>query len=306
MIPTDVRAPYDVREVIARLVDGSRVRRVQGPVRRHPGLRLRPHLGLSGGHPRQQRRAVLGERPEGRAFHRTVRCKRKIPLVFLQNISGFMVGGKYEAGGIAKDGAKLVTAVASAEVPKLHGPDRRLVSAPATTACAVAPIHPRFLWTWPNSRISVMGGEQAGVGPGHRPPRRRQWTPDQVRKPSRRPIRQRYEDEGNPYLRHRPPVGRRPHRPGPDPRRPGPLHLRLAERADPRDALRRVPDVRRQVVKLLARQRLQDSPAENAESRLGPRSLRGRATTSAFSACPAVRFAAPPDVRASGHVPTQS
>jgi 3-methylcrotonyl-CoA carboxylase beta subunit len=87
--------------------------------------------------------------------------QRKIPLVFLQNITGFMVGRKYENGGIAKDGAKMVTAVATAAVPKITMIWSAALSARAITACAAAPIRPRFLWTWPNSRISVMGGEQA-------------------------------------------------------------------------------------------------------------------------------------------------
>ncbi len=89
--------------------------------------------------------------------------KRRIPLVFLQNITGFMVGRGYEARGITKDGAKLVTAVATARVPKVTVPDRRIIGAGNYAMCGRA-YSPRFLWSWPNSRISVMGGEQvAGV-----------------------------------------------------------------------------------------------------------------------------------------------
>ena len=99
-------------------------------------------------------------------------CKRRIPLLFLQNISGFMVGGKYEAGGIAKDGAKLVTAVASAEVPKFTVIIGGSFGAGNYGMCGRA-YSPRLLFTWPNSRISVMGGEQAASVLGHRQARRR-------------------------------------------------------------------------------------------------------------------------------------
>ena len=114
-------------------------------------------------------------------------CKRKIPLVFLQNISGFMVGGKYEAGGIAKDGAKLVTAVASAEVPKFTVLIGGSFGAGNYGMCGRA-FGPRQLWTWPNARISVMGGEQAAtvlstVG---------DTDPDVIRAT--------YEREGSPYF----------------------------------------------------------------------------------------------------------
>ena len=124
-------------------------------------------------------------------------CKRKIPLVFLQNISGFMVGGKYEAGGIAKDGAKLVTAVASAEVPKFTVLIGGSFGAGNYGMCGRA-YSPRFLFTWPNSRISVMGGEQAAsvLATVHRDAAK--WTPEEA-EAFKAPIRQRYEDEGNPY-----------------------------------------------------------------------------------------------------------
>ena len=119
IVPADPRTPYDVREVIARIVDGSRVRRVQGALRRDAGLRLRPYPRLSGRHPRQQRHPVLARARSRARTSSSCACQRSIPLLFLQNITGFMVGRKYEAGGIAKDGAKLVTAVATANVPKI-------------------------------------------------------------------------------------------------------------------------------------------------------------------------------------------
>ena len=131
-------------------------------------------------------------------------CQRRIPLLFLQNIVGFMVGRDYEAGGIAKDGAKMVTAVACAQVPKITADRRRLATAPATTACAAAPTGPRFLFTWPNARISVMGGEQAASRAGDRAsattsrPRARRWSADEE-EAFKAPIREQYEDEGNPY-----------------------------------------------------------------------------------------------------------
>ena len=116
-------------------------------------------------------------------------CQRKIPLVFLQNISGFMVGGKYEAGGIAKDGAKLVTAVASAEAPKFTVLIGGSFGAGNYGMCGRA-YSPRFLFTWPNSRISVMGGEQAAsvlatIRRDGLEARGQDWSA---------------EDEGNPYF----------------------------------------------------------------------------------------------------------
>ncbi|MFO0413214.1 MAG: carboxyl transferase domain-containing protein, partial [bacterium] len=124
-------------------------------------------------------------------------CKRKIPLVFLQNISGFMVGGKYEAEGIAQNGAKLVTAVSSAEVPKFTVLIGGSFGAGNYGMCGRA-FAPRFLFTWPNSRISVMGGEQAAavLATVHRDAD--SWTPDQA-EAFKAPIRAKYEDEGSPW-----------------------------------------------------------------------------------------------------------
>src|SRR5206468_9385939 len=124
-------------------------------------------------------------------------CQRRIPLLFLQNISGFMVGRDYEAGGIAKDGAKMVTAVACAQVPKIT-----LIIGGSYGAgnygMAGRAYGPRFLFTWPNSRISVMGGEQAAsvLATVHKDADK--WTPEEA-ETFKAPIRQRYEDEGNPY-----------------------------------------------------------------------------------------------------------
>jgi 3-methylcrotonyl-CoA carboxylase beta subunit len=125
-------------------------------------------------------------------------CQRRIPLLFLQNISGFMVGGKYEAEGIAKNGAKLVTAVATASVPKITVLIGGSFGAGNYGMCGRA-YQPRFLFSWPNARISVMGGEQAAsvLAAVHRDADT--WTPEE-QEAFKAPIRQRYEDEGNPYF----------------------------------------------------------------------------------------------------------
>src|SRR6202012_3197105 len=124
-------------------------------------------------------------------------CQRRIPLLFLQNVSGFMVGGKYEAAGIAKDGAKLVTAVATATVPKITVLIGGSFGAGNYGMCGRA-YSPRFLFTWPNSCISVMGGEQAAsvLATVHRDAEK--WSAEEAEK-FKAPIRQKYEDEGNPF-----------------------------------------------------------------------------------------------------------
>ena len=124
-------------------------------------------------------------------------CQRRIPLLFLQNISGFMVGGKYEAEGIAKNGAKLVTAVATASVPKITVLIGGSFGAGNYGMCGRA-YGPRFPFTWPNSRISVMGGEQAAsvLATVHRDAEK--WSAKEA-EAFKAPIRQKYEDEGNPY-----------------------------------------------------------------------------------------------------------
>src|SRR6202000_70901 len=122
---------------------------------------------------------------------------RRIPLLFLQNIAGFMVGRKYEAGGIAKDGAKMVTAVACAQVPKITLIIGGSYGAGNYGMCGRA-YSPRFLFSWPNSRISVMGGEQAASVLATVNRDADNWTPEQA-EAFKAPIRQKYEDEGNPY-----------------------------------------------------------------------------------------------------------
>jgi len=196
LIPDDVRAPYDVREVIARVVDGSEFEEFK-PLY---GTTLVCGFAHIWGYPvaiLANNGVLFSESALKGAHFIELACKRKIPLVFLQNISGFMVGGKYEAGGIAKDGAKLVTAVASAEVPKFTILIGGSFGAGNYGMCGRA-YSPRFLFTWPNSRISVMGGEQAAsvLATVHRDAD--SWTEEQA-EAFKAPVRQKYEDEGNPY-----------------------------------------------------------------------------------------------------------
>ena len=197
VVPTDVRAPYDVREVIARVVDGSRFHEFKALY----GTTLVCGFARIWGYPvaiLANNGVLFSESSLKGAHFIELACQRKIPLVFLQNISGFMVGGKYEAGGIAKDGAKLVTAVASANVPKFTVLIGGSFGAGNYGMCGRA-YSPRFLWTWPNSRISVMGGEQAAsvLATVHRDADK--WTPEEEQA-FKAPVRQRYEDEGNPYF----------------------------------------------------------------------------------------------------------
>lgn len=196
LIPNDVRAPYDVREVIARIVDGSEFHEFK-PLY---GTTLVCGFAHIWGMPvaiLANNGVLFSESAVKGAHFIELACQRRVPLLFLQNISGFMVGGKYEAEGIAKNGAKLVTAVATAQVPKITVLIGGSFGAGNYGMCGRA-YGPRFLFTWPNSRISVMGGEQAASvlatvnrnAPG--------WTPEQA-EAFKAPIRQRFEDEGNPY-----------------------------------------------------------------------------------------------------------
>ena len=202
VVPTDVRAPYDVREVIARIVDGSEFHEFKALY----GTTLVCGFARIWGQPvaiLANNGVLFSESALKGAHFIELACKRKIPLVFLQNISGFMVGGKYEAGGIAKDGAKLVTAVASAEVPKFTVLIGGSFGAGNYGMCGRA-YSPRFLWTWPNSRISVMGGEQAAsvlstIRRDGIEARGGDWSADEEAA-FKAPIRDRYEEEGDPYF----------------------------------------------------------------------------------------------------------
>jgi 3-methylcrotonyl-CoA carboxylase beta subunit len=161
LIPSDTRQPYDVREVIARIVDGSEFDEFKA----NYGTTLVTGFAHLHGMPVgivANNGVLFSESAQKGAHFIELCCQRRIPLVFLQNITGFMVGRKYEAGGIAKDGAKLVTAVATARVPKLTVIIGGSFGAGNYGMCGRA-YSPRFLWMWPNARISVMGGEQAAT-----------------------------------------------------------------------------------------------------------------------------------------------
>lgn len=196
IIPEDVRAPYDVHEVIARIVDGSEFHEFKALY----GTTLVCGFAHIHGMPvaiLANNGVLFSESAQKGAHFIELACQRRAPLLFLQNISGFMVGGKYEAEGIAKHGAKLVTAVATAQVPKITVLIGGSFGAGNYGMCGRA-YQPRFLFTWPNARISVMGGEQAAsvLATVHRDADK--WTPDEA-EAFKAPIRQKYEDEGNPY-----------------------------------------------------------------------------------------------------------
>jgi 3-methylcrotonyl-CoA carboxylase beta subunit len=196
IIPQDVRAPYDVREVIARLVDASEFHEFK-PLY---GATLVCGFAHIWGMPvaiLANNGVLFSESAVKGAHFIELACQRRIPLLFLQNVSGFMVGGKYEAEGIAKHGAKLVTAVATASVPKITVLIGGSFGAGNYGMCGRA-YQPRFLFTWPNARISVMGGEQAAsvLATVHRDVAN--WNAQEM-EAFKAPIRQKYEDEGNPY-----------------------------------------------------------------------------------------------------------
>ena len=196
IVPTDVRAPYDVREVIARIVDGSELHEFKALY----GTTLVCGFAHIWGLPvaiLANNGVLFSESAQKGAHFIELACQRRVPLLFLQNISGFMVGGKYEAEGIAKHGAKLVTAVATASVPKITVLIGGSFGAGNYGMCGRA-YQPRFLFSWPNARISVMGGEQAAsvLATVHRDAD--SWTPEQA-EAFKAPIRRKYEDEGNPY-----------------------------------------------------------------------------------------------------------
>ena len=201
IIPSDVRAPYDVREVIARIVDGSELHEFK-PLY---GATLVTGFARIFGVPvamLANNGVLFSESAQKAAHFIELACQRRTPLVFLQNISGFMVGGKYEAGGIAKDGAKMVTAVATASVPKFTVLIGGSFGAGNYGMCGRA-YGPRFLFTWPNSRISVMGGEQAAavlatVKRDGIEAKGGAWSAEEEAA-FKDPVRKRYEDEGNPY-----------------------------------------------------------------------------------------------------------
>jgi 3-methylcrotonyl-CoA carboxylase beta subunit len=191
LIPQDVRTPYEVREVIGRIVDNSEMHEFKSLY----GTTLVCGFAHIWGIPvaiLANNGVLFSESALKGAHFIELACQRRVPLLFLQNVSGFMVGGKYEAGGIAKDGAKLVTAVATASVPKITVLIGGSFGAGNYGMCGRA-YGPRFLFTWPNSRISVMGGEQAASVLSS--VRSDQSDEEEYKNK----IRARYEAEGNPY-----------------------------------------------------------------------------------------------------------
>jgi 3-methylcrotonyl-CoA carboxylase beta subunit len=202
IIPADVRALYDVREVLARIVDGSELHEFK-PLY---GPSIVTGFARVWGYPvaiLANNGVLFSESAQKAAHFIELACQRRTPLVFLQNISGFMVGGRYEAGGIAKDGAKMVTAVATASVPKFTVLIGGSFGAGNYGMCGRA-YSPRLLFSWPNSRISVMGGEQAAsvlatVRRDGIMAKGGTWTPEEEQA-FKAPIRARYETEGDPYF----------------------------------------------------------------------------------------------------------
>jgi 3-methylcrotonyl-CoA carboxylase beta subunit len=198
VVPESLSTTYDVREVIARLVDASEFSEFKALY----GTTLVTGFAHVHGIPVgiiANNGILYSESALKGAQFIELCCQRRIPLLFLQNISGFMVGQKYEAGGIAKDGAKLVHAVACANVPKITVIIGGSFGAGNYGMCGRA-YSPRFLFTWPNSRISVMGGEQAAaVLATVRRDNNPDWPADEERA-FRAEIRQQYETEGNPYF----------------------------------------------------------------------------------------------------------
>ncbi len=201
IVPTDLRRPYDVREVIARLVDGSRF----DEFKQQFGTTL--VTGFAELHGQTvgiiANNGILFSESALKAAHFIELCaQRGIPLLFLQNIAGFMVGRDYEAGGIAKHGAKMVTAVATAAVPKITMVIGGSFGAGNYGMCGRA-YAPRFLWTWPNARISIMGGEQAAsvlatIRRDAIEAKGETWSAADE-EAFREPIRAQYEEQGHPY-----------------------------------------------------------------------------------------------------------
>ncbi|WP_409428861.1 carboxyl transferase domain-containing protein [Mycobacterium sp. SMC-11] len=201
VVPPDPRVPYDVRQVIVRLVDGSEFSEFKAEY----GKTLVTAFARIHGHPVgiiANNGVLFGESAVKGAHFIELCDKRSIPLVFLQNIAGFMVGRDYEAGGIAKHGAKMVTAVACARVPKLTVVIGGSYGAGNYSMCGRA-YSPRFLWMWPNARISVMGGEQAAsvlatVRSDQLDAAGKPWSAADE-EAFKAPIREQYEVQGNPY-----------------------------------------------------------------------------------------------------------
>ncbi len=201
VLPTDTRFPYDVREIIGRIVDGSEF----SEFKQRYGTTLVTGFARIHGYPVGiiANNGILFSESALKGAHFIQLCnQRNIPLIFLQNITGFMVGKKYEQAGIARDGAKMVNAVASARVPKYTVIIGGSFGAGNYAMCGRA-YGARFLWTWPNARISVMGGEQAAsvlatVKRDAMEQRDQAWS-EQEEEAFKTPVREQYERQGHPY-----------------------------------------------------------------------------------------------------------
>jgi 3-methylcrotonyl-CoA carboxylase beta subunit len=201
IVPQDTRYPYDIREVIARLVDGSEFREFKALYGKTLVCGFAHLYGFPVGIIANNG-ILFSESAQKGAHFIELCCQRGIPLLFLQNITGFMVGQKYEHGGIAKDGAKMVNAVATAQVPKFTVIIGGSFGAGNYAMCGRA-YGGRFVWTWPNARISVMGGEQAAsvlatVRRDGLEARGETWS-DADESAFRETIREQYETQGHPY-----------------------------------------------------------------------------------------------------------
>jgi 3-methylcrotonyl-CoA carboxylase beta subunit len=201
VIPTDPRKPYDVREVIMRIVDGSEF----DEFKTRYGSTLVCGFAHLWGYPvgiLANNGILFSESAQKGTHFIELCCQRRIPVVFLQNIAGFMIGRKYEHEGIAKHGAKMVTAVATAQVPKFTVIIGGSFGAGNYGMCGRA-FSPRFLWMWPNARISVMGGEQAAsvlarVRRDAIEAKGGEWSETEEEK-FKAPLRKQYESQGHPY-----------------------------------------------------------------------------------------------------------
>jgi 3-methylcrotonyl-CoA carboxylase beta subunit len=194
IIPADVKKPYDVREVLARILDGSEI----DEFKQNYGTTLVTGFAHLHGYPVAvlANNGILFSESSLKATHFIeLACQRGIPLLFLQNIAGYMVGKKYESGGIAKDGAKMVTAVATARVPKFTVILGGSFGAGNYGMCGRA-YSPRFLWMWPNARLSVMGGEQAAAVLATV---KGNFKSKEEEEAFKKPIRDQYETQGHPY-----------------------------------------------------------------------------------------------------------
>ena len=262
VIPADARKPYDVREIIARARRRLRARRVQGRTTAPRWSPASPTCTATRSAILANNGILFSESSLKATHFIELAAQRGIPLLFLQNITGYMVGKKYEAGGIAKDGAKMVTAVATAKVPKFTLIIGGSFGAGNYGMCGRA-YSPRFLWMWPNARISVMGGEQAAsvLATVQRQLQASKEEERSLQAADPRAVRA----PGPSLLRERAALGRRRDRPGRHARAARPRDLRLAQRADRGNEVRHLQNVMLLVEKKDGVARVTLEPARGAQ-----------------------------------------